>query len=61
MVEFIIDKEGAPAYAKVIMGGNDEMNDLLQERFENMPNWKPATRRGENVAIKLKQSLEITR
>ena len=61
MVEFIIDKEGAPAYAKVIMGGNDEMNVLLQERFENMPNWKPATRRGENVAIKLKQSLEITR
>jgi murein L,D-transpeptidase YafK len=33
MVEFIIDKYGKPAYAKVIKGGNDEMNDKLQERF----------------------------
>ena len=37
MIEFIIDKDGKPAYAKVIKGGNDEMNDKLQERFENMP------------------------
>lgn len=61
MVEFIIDKEGKPAYAKVIKGGNDEMNDKLQERFEKMPAWAPATRAEKNVAIKLKQSLEITR
>ena len=61
MVEFIIDKNGKTAYAKVIKGGNDEMNDKLQEKFENMPIWKPATRGENNVAIKLKQSLEITR
>ncbi len=61
MIEFIIDKAGKPAYAKVIRGGNDEMNDLLQEKFENMPEWTPATRHGKEVAIKLKQSLEITR
>jgi len=61
MVEFIIDREGKPAYAKVIKGGNDEMNDKLQERFENMPAWTPATRAEKNVAIKLKQSLEISR
>lgn len=61
MVEFIIDKNGKTAYAKVIKGGNDEMNDKLQEKFENMPVWKPATRGENNVAIKLKQSLEITR
>ena len=61
MVEFIIDKEGKPAYAKVIKGGNDEMNDKLQESFEKMPAWAPATRADKNVAIKLKQSLEITR
>jgi len=61
MVEFIIDKDGKPAYAKVIRGGNDEMNDKLQERFEKMPAWAPATRAEKNVAIKLKQSLEITR
>ena len=61
MIEFIIDKEGSPAYSKVIRGGNDEMNDKLQERFENMPAWKPATRLEKNVAIKLKQSIEISR
>jgi murein L,D-transpeptidase YafK len=61
MVEFIIDKDGKPAYAKVIKGGNDEMNDKIQEKFENMPRWKAATRGGKNVAIKLKQSLEIAR
>lgn len=61
MIEFIIDNEGKPAYAKVIKGGNDELNDRLQEKFENMPAWKPATRLDKNVAIKLKQSLEISR
>jgi murein L,D-transpeptidase YafK len=61
MIEFIIDKDGKPAYAKVIRGGNDELNDRLQELFETMPGWTPATRNGKNVAIKLKQSLEIVR
>jgi hypothetical protein len=61
MVDFIIDKDGKTAYAKVIKGGNEEMNDKLQERFENMPAWTPATRGEKNVAIKLKQSLEISR
>jgi murein L,D-transpeptidase YafK len=59
MIEFIIDKDGKPAYAKVIKGGNDEMNDKLQERFENMPAWTPAVRLEKNVAIKLKQSIVV--
>ncbi|MBA4166916.1 MAG: hypothetical protein H0X41_05140 [Chitinophagaceae bacterium] len=59
MIEFVIDKDGKPAYSKVIRGGNEEMNDRLQERFENMPPWTPATRMEKAVAIKLKQSIEI--
>lgn len=59
MVEFIIDKEGKPAYARVVRGGNDEMNNRLEEKFENMPDWKPATRLENNVAVKLKQTIEI--
>lgn len=59
MIEFIIDKDGKPAYAKVLKGGNDELNDKLQEKFENMPAWTPATRLDKPVAIKLKQSIEI--
>jgi murein L,D-transpeptidase YafK len=61
MIEFIIDKEGRPAYAKVTRGGNDELNDKLQEKFENMPVWTPATRLDKPVAIKLKQTIEIER
>ena len=61
MIEFIIDKNGKLAYAKVIKGGNDELNDHLQEKFENMPDWKPASRLEKNVAIKLKQSIVVER
>jgi len=59
MVEFIIDKDGKPAYAKVIKGGNEEMNDKLQEKFESMPAWTPATKLDKNVAVKLKQSIVV--
>jgi murein L,D-transpeptidase YafK len=59
MVEFIIDKDGKPAYAKVLKGGNEEINDRLQEKFENMAVWTPAIRTGKNVAIKLKQTIII--
>lgn len=59
MIEFIIDRDGQPAFAKVVQGGTIPMNNLLQERFENMPAWTPATRLEKNVAIKLKQSLVI--
>jgi murein L,D-transpeptidase YafK len=59
LIEFIIDKEGVPAYAKVLQGGNEDMNDVLQEKFENMPAWTPATRGGKNVPIKLKQSIVV--
>ena len=61
MIEFIIDKNGNLAYAKVIKGGNDELNDHLQEKFENMPDWKPASRLEKNVAVKLKQSIVVER
>jgi hypothetical protein len=59
MIEFIIDKEGKPAYAKVLKGGNDEINDKLQEKFENMATWTPAVRTEKTVAIKLKQTIII--
>jgi hypothetical protein len=59
MVEFIIDKEGKPANAKVIRGGNDDLNEKLEDKFEKMPVWTPAIRAEKNVAIRLKQSLYI--
>jgi hypothetical protein len=59
MVEFVIDKTGKTAYAKVIKGGNDDLNDFLVDEFEKMPVWVPATRLEQPVAVKLKQSLYI--
>ncbi|MFM9907793.1 MAG: L,D-transpeptidase family protein [Chitinophagaceae bacterium] len=59
MVEFIIDKSGNPLNAKVIKGGNDELNEKLEEKFDKMPSWTPAIRTEKNVAVRLKQSLYI--
>ena len=61
MVEFVIDKDGKPGFTKVIKGGNEELNDHLMDAFDAMPNWTPAVRLEQNVAVKLKQSLYIER
>ncbi|HYE54940.1 MAG TPA: L,D-transpeptidase family protein [Chitinophagaceae bacterium] len=59
LIEFIIDKEGKPIWAQVVRGGNDELNEKLEEKFEKMPNWTPAIRLEQNVAVKLKQTVVI--
>ncbi len=58
-VDYIIDKEGKPVYAKVIKGGNDDMNELLEQKFENMPSWKPAVRQEAPVAFRMKQTIVV--
>ncbi len=59
MLEFIIDKDGKPVNAKVLRGGNDEINERLEEKFDTMDPWTPAIRTEKNVAIRLKQSIAI--
>jgi len=59
MVEYIIDQEGKPVYAKVIRGGNENMNEKIEDAFLAMPQWSPASRLGKNVAIRLKQTIMI--
>ena len=59
MVEFIIDQNGKPANARVLKGGNDDLNEKLEEKFDKMPDWTPAIRKEKNVVIRLKQSLFI--
>lgn len=61
MVEFIIDKDGRPANVKVIKGGNEDLNEKLEEKFEKMPVWSPAVRMDKHVAVRLKQSIFIER
>lgn len=59
LIEFIIDKEGKPIWAQVSKGGNDVLNQKLEEKFEKMPNWTPAIRLEKNVAVKLKQTVIV--
>ena len=59
MVEYIVDKEGKLVYANVLTGGNDIMNEKIEESFLKMPVWLPAVRAGINVPIKLKQTIMV--
>ena len=59
LMEFIIDKEGKPIWAEVSKGGNNLMNEKLEEKFEKMPDWKPAIRLEQPVAVKLKQTIIV--
>lgn len=59
VVEYIIDKEGRPVYAHVAKGGNDDLNETLEKKFENMPQWKPAIRQEQPVAMRLKQTVVV--
>jgi murein L,D-transpeptidase YafK len=59
LIEYIIDSSGKPVWAKVVKGGNEELNEKLEERFEKMPTWQPAIRQEKNVGIKLKQTIVV--
>lgn len=59
MVEYIIDSLGKPVYAKVTRGGNDVVNEKIEDAFLNMPQWSPAERGSAHVPIRLKQTVMI--
>jgi len=59
MVEYIIDKTGKLVYANVLNGGNEKMNEIIEQSFLKMDNWLPAIRGGLNVPIKLKQTIIV--
>jgi murein L,D-transpeptidase YafK len=59
LIEYIIDKDGSPIYARVIRGGNDEMNEKVEAAFLKMPQWTPASVSGNKVPIKLKQNIMV--
>lgn len=59
VVEYIIDKVGKPVYAHVVKGGNDDINESLEKKFENMPTWHPAIRQEQPVAMRLRQTVVV--
>ena len=59
-VEFIIDKDGTPTNFKVLKGMKDgEFNDILINRLEKMPEWKPALLHDKPVPKKMVQTVTI--
>jgi murein L,D-transpeptidase YafK len=59
MVEYVIDSTGRLVYAKAIRGGNDVMNEKIEDAFLRMPHWEPATHSGSRVATMLKQTVMV--
>lgn len=58
-VQYVIDKEGNVILPKVLSGANNEMNNLIIDRFEAMPKWAPAVRIYTKVPIRLQQTVEV--
>lgn len=58
-VDYIIDKEGNPVYARVVKGGNADLNELVEKKFESMPKWQPAIRQEQPVAFRMKQTIVV--
>jgi murein L,D-transpeptidase YafK len=59
MLEFIVDENGKPGYSRVLKGGNDDLNEKLEDLFDKMPDWEPAVRLEKRVPVKLKQSIVV--
>jgi murein L,D-transpeptidase YafK len=59
LMEYIIDDNGKTIYANAISGGNDKMNQKIENAFTGMALWTPAIRQGKNVPIKLKQTIMV--
>ena len=59
-VEFIVDKDGVPVNLKVLRGSNDDdFNDELIKRLENMGTWQPALLHDKPVAKKMVQTVTV--
>ncbi|HRO70755.1 MAG TPA: L,D-transpeptidase family protein [Chitinophagaceae bacterium] len=59
-VEFIIDKDGTPTNFKVLKGmKDDEFNDILINRLEKMPEWKPALLHDKPVPKRMVQTVTV--
>jgi TonB family protein len=59
-VEFIVDKDGVPVNIKVLKGSADEdFDDELIKRLENMGTWQPAMLHDKPVAKKMVQTITV--
>jgi hypothetical protein len=58
-VDFVIDREGNVVNVLVASNANNEMANLILDRFEGMPKWTPAERDDRAVPIRYQQTLVV--
>jgi murein L,D-transpeptidase YafK len=58
-VDFVVDKEGNVVNTTVGPTANNEMNNLIIDRFDAMPKWSPALRPEVPVPMKLLQTIMV--
>jgi hypothetical protein len=58
-VDFVVDAKGNVVNVKVSNKANNEMNNLIIQRFESMPAWQPAMRQDKPVPMKLVQNIVV--
>jgi murein L,D-transpeptidase YafK len=58
-VDFVIDREGNVVNVQVAANANNEMANLILDRFEGMPRWTPAERDDRAVPIRYQQTLVV--
>jgi murein L,D-transpeptidase YafK len=59
-VEFIVDRDGIPTNFKILRGLKDEeFNDELISRLEQMPKWQPALLNDKPVPKKMVQTVAV--
>jgi len=55
-----VDTDGVPTNFKILSGSSDEdFNDELIRRMENMPEWKPAILNNKPVPKKMIQTVTV--
>lgn len=58
-VEFVVDAKGNVVNVKPSARANNEMNNLIIDRFESLPAWTPALRQDVAVPMRLVQNLMV--
>lgn len=58
-VEFVVDAKGNVVNVKPSARANNEMNNLIIDRFESLPPWTPALRQDVAVPVRLVQNLMV--
>jgi len=59
MVDYVIDSTGKTVYARAVRGGNETLDEKIEEAFLAMPLWTPALHGKGHVPCRLKQTVMI--